>query len=74
MTTSDRSVLDGHDHTACAGKIRQPGYNVPNGFDAQGRMTFLWVEDTSTGACKYDRKAIDSACIAAKCERGGHAQ
>jgi hypothetical protein len=71
--TSERSVLDFNDLTACANKIRQPGYwklatEFLNGLPVQRTV---WIEDASSRECKYDRKAIDPACAAAKCERIG---
>ena len=69
--TNKRSVLDGHDHTACANKVRKDFYDVPNGYDAEGRMTFKRIEDKSSRECKYDRKQIDPACAKAKCHRIG---
>lgn len=65
------SVLNFKDLTSCANKIRQPGYYAPNGHNGDGRMSMLWIEDKSTVDCKYDRKAVDPACAAAKCGRIG---
>jgi hypothetical protein len=65
------SVLDLTDLSACANKIRQPGYYAPNGYNGDGRMSMLWIEGRSTVECKYDRKQVDPACAAAKCERIG---
>jgi len=72
MSTTERSVLDGHDHTACANKVRKIGYDAPNGYDEYGSMTFKWIENRSTTDCKYDRRMIDPACAAAKCSRISH--
>jgi len=73
MTTTKPSVLDGHDHTECANKIRQPGYwhvaAVIDGGVAVAKKE--WVKDQSTVECKYDRRRIDPACAAAKCARIG---
>lgn len=65
------SVLDYQDLTACANKKRVSGYwklstVFEDGFPEQFRE---WIPDRSTVDCKYDRKAIDPACAAAKCGR-----
>ena len=56
-------VMDGHDHTACAGKIRQTGYMH------KSHLGETWIEDRSTVDCKYDRRRVDPACAKAKCSR-----
>jgi len=69
--TNKRSVLDGHDHTACANKVPKDGYYAPNGYNGDGRMSMLWIEDKSSRECKYDRKQIDPACAKENCKRIG---
>ena len=73
MNATERSVLDGHDHTACANKVRQPGYwHVAAGMiGGTAVLKQEWVPDRSTVECKYDRRRIDPACAAAKCARIG---
>lgn len=73
MNATERSVLDGHDHTECANKKRQPGYwhvaaVILDGVPVAKKE---WVQDLSTVECKYDRRRIDPACAAAKCARIG---
>lgn len=73
MNATERSVLDGHDHTACANKVRQYGYwhvaaVIDHGVAVAKKE---WVPDRSTVECKYDRRRIDPACAAAKCARIG---
>lgn len=65
------SVLDYQDLSACAKKIRKPGYwklcvEYTNGRPEQKTR---WIADRSTLDCQYDRKAIDLACSAAQCGR-----
>jgi hypothetical protein len=67
-------VLGWGDLSACANKVRKVFYWAPNGYDLNGRMTFLRIEDDSSKACKYDRKQVDPACAAAKCPRIGGAE
>lgn len=62
-------VCNGHDHTACANKVRKDFYDAPNGYDSDGRMTFKRITDTSSRACKHDRKKENPACAKAKCPR-----
>lgn len=60
--------MDGFDHSACAAKIRKPGYwHV--GFNPQCGVEPVraWVADRSTVACQYDRRHADAACAAAGC-------
>ena len=73
MNATERSVLDGHDHTACAKKVRQPGYWHVAAVIIDGAPVAKkeWVQDLSTVECKYDRRRIDPACAAAKCARIG---
>lgn len=71
MPTTERSVLDGHDHTACAAKVRKDSYRAPNGYDSDGRMTFKEVKDESSKECQYDRRRVDPACRVERCPRIG---
>lgn len=56
-------VMDGHDHTECANKVRQAGYWH------KSHLGDTWIEDRSTVDCQYDRKRVDPACAKAKCPR-----
>lgn len=67
------SVLDFTDLTACANKVRQPGYwhvgaSVIDSveFPAMPALIKTWVPNVMTKNCNYDRKAIDPACINCK--------
>jgi len=65
------SVLDFTDLTACANKIRQPGYwhlgvIYLNGLPQPHSM---FIADRSSRECKYDRKHADPACAKANCGR-----
>lgn len=64
-------VMDGHDHTACANKVRKAGYMANDGYQPNGALKRVWIEDRSTTDCKYDRKRVDPACAAANCKRIG---
>lgn len=70
---SKPNVCDGHDHTACANKVRQPGYwKLATEFiNGQPVQRNVFIEDRTTTDCKYDRKHIDPACAKAKCPRIG---
>ncbi len=67
------SVLDFTDLTACANKQRKDGY-LHRGvefIDGYPQVVVNWIPDQSSTDCKYDRRKIDPACAAAKCERIG---
>ena len=65
------SVLDGHDHAACANKERKDGYwhRGVEFVDGVPEVVVKWIADQSSTDCKYDRKAIDPACAKANCHR-----
>ena len=65
------SVLDYQDLSACAKKIRKPGYwkIVTEFVDGVPGVVIKWISDQSSTDCKYDRRHSDPACAAAKCER-----
>lgn len=73
MPIIERSVLDGHDHTACSAKVRQPGYwhVAPAMEGVLGTLRRTWIPDRSTIECQYDRRQVDPACAAAKCAQIG---
>ena len=67
------SVLDFQDLTACASKVRKPGYwhvgasVIDSGeFPSMPALIKTWVPDTMTKNCNYDRKQDDPACIGCK--------
>ena len=65
------SVLDYQDLTACANKERKNGFWKQSIQFRDGWPVAFneWIPDRSTVDCKYDRKAVDPACAAAKCGR-----
>ncbi len=70
-TAPKSSVLDGHDHAACANKERKAGYwhRGVEFVDGVPEVVIKWIADQSSTDCKYDRRATDPACAAAKCVR-----
>lgn len=70
---SKPNVMDGHDHTECANKVRKAGYWHTGVEYVNGRYVprETWIADPSTTDCKYDRKRVDPACAAANCKMIG---
>lgn len=65
------SVLNFTDLTDCAKKIRQPGYWHRGVIYLNGKpeLQQTFIDDRSSTECRYDRKAIDSACAESGCWR-----
>lgn len=66
-------VMDGHDHTACANKVRKAGYWHTGVEYVNGRYVprETWVVDRSSVDCKHDRRLVNPACAKANCPRVG---